>query len=108
MRLEFNDEALDELEEARGFYNAISKKLALRFLEEVERGLNGIRENPNLWPPYTRSTRRYLLKSFPIYLVFRVRSRHVIIVAVAHAKRKPGYWQKRLRDRAKQRDGDEW
>jgi len=40
-------------------------------------------------------TRRILLEHFPFTLYYRVREDVITIVAVAHQKRRPGYWQSR-------------
>jgi len=42
--------------------------------------------------PYLADTRRYLLRRFPFFVVFREVDDRVQIVAVAHARRRPGYW----------------
>jgi plasmid stabilization system protein ParE len=48
------------------------------------------------FPPYLHGTRRVLLDRYPFSVVFRELPRKIQIVAVAHAKRRPGYWAKRL------------
>jgi plasmid stabilization system protein ParE len=40
-------------------------------------------------------TRRALIKRFPYQVVYRIRSSEIVIVAVAHLKRRPGYWKNR-------------
>jgi hypothetical protein len=37
-----------------------------------------------------------MLKRYPYFVVFRELPRKIQIIAVAHAKRRPGYWTKRL------------
>jgi toxin ParE1/3/4 len=41
-------------------------------------------------------TRRILLHGFPYQIVYRLRPAEIVIVAVAHLKRRPGYWKNRL------------
>jgi hypothetical protein len=36
--------------------------------------------------------RRYLLQKFPFFIVYSIEPDHIRIIAVAHTKRKPGYW----------------
>jgi len=50
---------------------------------------------PLLYPPYLHGTRRVLLKRFPYFIVFFDWQDEIYIVAVAHAKRRPGYWKRR-------------
>jgi plasmid stabilization system protein ParE len=40
-------------------------------------------------------TRRLLVNRFPYQVVYRLRESEIVIVAVAHLKRRPGYWRHR-------------
>ena len=51
---------------------------------------------PNTWPAFDHGTRRFLLRRFPFSLLYRVELTRLVIVAVAHAHRRPGYWKQRL------------
>ncbi|MCL4204555.1 MAG: hypothetical protein KJ000_18875 [Pirellulaceae bacterium] len=55
-----------------------------------------IQSHPERWADYWFGTRHYLMKRFPFVIVYRVTANHIEIVAVAHARREPGYWRKRL------------
>ena len=61
----------------------------------VDRAIERISERPEAGSPYLSSTKRVLLRRFPLFVVYRVRNEHVQIVAVAHARRRPGYWRAR-------------
>jgi plasmid stabilization system protein ParE len=65
----------------------------------VDKAFESIRENPEACPVWRadRSYRKRLLKRFPYIVFFRIDAATVEIVAVAHAKRRPGYWVDRLR-----------
>jgi plasmid stabilization system protein ParE len=66
------------------------------FLREFERGLSLIRETPRLWPRFEAGTRRYVLRRFPYSIIYRERGEDLIeVIAVAHDKRRPGYWRGR-------------
>jgi len=45
----------------------------------------------------TRNTRRRVLHSFPYSVIYQEKQDVILIVAVAHAKRREGYWAKRLK-----------
>lgn len=54
-------------------------------------------EAPAVGAPYVAGTRRLLARRFPYAVVYRVRGEQVVeIVAVAHYRRRPGYWRRRL------------
>ena len=52
--------------------------------------------SPLQYPSYLHGTRRVLLKKFPFFIVFLDWQDEIYIVAVAHAKRRPGYWVRRV------------
>jgi hypothetical protein len=89
-------QAVDEGREARAFY--LSKSVAVEelFRLEIERAITLIRDHPETWPIYILGTRRFVLPRFPYSLVYKTDGPHSLIVAIAHAKRKPGYWTSRL------------
>ena len=47
---------------------------------------------------YGRWARRYVFPRYPFSLVYIVRGDVIEVVAVAHGRRRPGYWRSRLRD----------
>ena len=95
-RLEYLDEALDEAEHAARWYADRSPTAAAGFADELDVATAAIERAPETWPPYDHGTRRFLLRRFPYFLVYRVEPERVVIVAVAHAHRRPGYWKDRV------------
>jgi plasmid stabilization system protein ParE len=61
-------------------------------MAELDLAIERIEDAPRRWPPYLGDTRRYLLRRFPFFVVFREVENRVQILAVAHARRRPGYW----------------
>lgn len=45
----------------------------------------------------TRGTKRLVLKRFPYDVVVLEFPEEIIVVAVVHHSRRPGYWRKRMR-----------
>jgi plasmid stabilization system protein ParE len=98
----FAPEVPDELAEAVLWYEARKKELGSEFLDEVQATLPLIGTRPRSFPRLqdadaTLEIRRALLARFPYALVFLVREDEVHVLAVAHAKRRPGYWLSRVR-----------
>lgn len=96
MAVSFHPGAAFDLREAVAWYRERSPIAADRLIAEVERGVERIVERPNAWPLYWVGTRRFLLRTFPYSVIYTSDRDDVIIVAVAHAKRKPGYWDHRV------------
>ena len=95
--LEYLEEALEEAEAAaRWWYAERSVSAAAGFSREIDTAESAIVEFPDAWPPFDHGTRRYLLRRYPFRMIYRVESRRVLIVAVAHGHRRPAYWKSRL------------
>ena len=89
-------EAWLEIEGADQWYRQHSEDAAVDFVAEVWDAVRSICKAPHRWPDYLHGTRRYLLGRFPFFIVYLEAAELVSIVAIAHSKRKPGYWKKRL------------
>jgi plasmid stabilization system protein ParE len=83
-----------EIEHAAGWYEAREPGLGSAFIDEVLRALDAVHEAPESFPPLRLPYRRKLLDRFPFAVIYKV-TRHLIYVrAVAHGKRRPGYWDR--------------
>ncbi len=87
---------ISETQAAFDWYNERSIPATKAFLTELDRAISKIAERPQIWPYYAHGTQRYFLHRFPFFVVYRLTSTRVEVVAVAHARRKPGYWKGRL------------
>jgi plasmid stabilization system protein ParE len=85
-------EAIAEARAAREWYEVRNAEAAEAFMAELDLAIERIEEAPGQWLPYLANTRRYLLRRFPFFVVFREANDRVQILAVAHARRRPGYW----------------
>jgi putative addiction module component (TIGR02574 family) len=66
-----------------------------RFRCELDHAVDLICERPETGSPYLSNTRRVLLRRFPFFVVYRARAGDLEIIAIAHARRRPGYWRAR-------------
>jgi plasmid stabilization system protein ParE len=85
------------VERTHAWYWERSEAAADGFLLEVEAALDEIAEAPNRWPRHLYGTRRFILRRFPFSVVYVMLESGIRIVAMAHAKRQPGYWRGRVR-----------
>ena len=94
----FLSDAEEEMNVSAHYYNQQASGLGLDFLEEIEHSLNFIKENPERCPIYDEGIRKYNTRRFPfsIYYVYEKDEDKVLIIAVAHQKRRPGYWKQRI------------
>ena len=94
-RYRYLPEAREDLNNAAAFYEASVPGLGDAFLDDVERAINDIRENPRTGAPIGRVFRRAILRRFPFTIVYAERDDEIVIVAIAHDRRRPGYWRGR-------------
>ncbi len=94
--LEYLEEALEEAEAAARWYAERSSAAAMGFSDELNAAESAISQLPDTWPSFEHGTRRYLLRRYPFSIIYRVESDRLLIVAVAHGHRRPGYWKMRL------------
>ncbi len=88
----FSKLALQELDDATGYYEIEFPGLGLRFRDEVKKATNRILEYPEAWSVEKGEIRKCLLHKFPYKLLYSIEQDHIFIIAVAHQHRKPGYW----------------
>ncbi|HEX8273532.1 MAG TPA: type II toxin-antitoxin system RelE/ParE family toxin [Longimicrobiaceae bacterium] len=91
----FLRQARAEMTEAAERYEGERTGLGGEFLDEVHRVVDAARLHPESGTPLIRGTRRLLLRRFPYSLVFRDEPENILIVAVAHHRRRSGYWLRR-------------
>ena len=94
--VQFHEAASLEYEAAFAWYFERSERAALRFAREVERAVASIAEAPERFPFGVQDTRRLLLQRFPFAVVYRELPSVIQVLAVAHGRRRPGYWKKRV------------
>ncbi|OGQ17651.1 MAG: plasmid stabilization protein [Deltaproteobacteria bacterium RIFCSPHIGHO2_02_FULL_60_17] len=96
MRWEFHPEALEEYREATLYYVERDPALALRFVEAVEDAIRRIVESPERWRVLDEDVRRCLTRVFPYGVLYTIEPDFILIIAVMHCSREPGYWKRRV------------
>lgn len=92
-----HSEARGELDSAIAYYEDQKVGLGLDLLSEVEQALGKIQKNPKVGALYkTVSLRRYILQRFPFLIFYTEFEDFIWVVAIAHGKRRPGYWKRRI------------
>lgn len=94
--LRIHEGARREANLATVWYAERSLSVARRFRDELLSTFSRAAASPLRYPSYLHGTRRVLLKKFPYFVVFFDWQDEVFIVAVAAAKRRPGYWKTRI------------
>ena len=89
--------ASEELSAAVRWYEDQRPGLGADFFDAVAATTARIRAHPEIGTsvPPDKQTKRLLVPRFPYQVVYRLIGDGIVIVAVAHLKRRPGYWRHR-------------
>ncbi|PKD42771.1 type II toxin-antitoxin system RelE/ParE family toxin [Rhodohalobacter barkolensis] len=95
MTIKFHSEAKKEFFEAADYYEEQVVGLGDVFIDEVEKVLDVIEQQPASGTKITKTERRFLVSRFPYGIIYSVEEDQITIFAVMNLKRKPGYWKSR-------------
>lgn len=96
MKYEFHPEALTEYEEAAHYYADCQRGLELRFISAIEHSIQQILAAPVRWRILEEDVRWCLTRVFPYAVLYTVETDYILIIAVIHCHREPGYWRHRI------------
>jgi hypothetical protein len=94
--LRFHPRAEQEYLTTLSWYRERSPTAATHFASAFGQAVEKIREAPQRWPIYFKDFRRYTLRQFPFSLVYQEFFSGIVVFAVAHGRRQPGYWRDRI------------
>ena len=97
-RVRFIDPARTEYLETLRSYRDDSPNLAQAFAAEFRRVATLLERYPMLGAPHYNEARRKLLSRFPYAIVYLIEDHDLVVVAVAHQRRRPFYWSDRLNE----------
>jgi len=96
MKVLFTDAARTESLEAFSYYQERSAKASAHFLQCLEAATSWLSRYPTTGKPLSRRTRRYLMRTFPYLIIYRILEETVWVVGVVHEKRDPRNWRSLL------------
>ena len=94
--VEFHPEAEEDLLGAVEYYESKAEGLGASFLLEATEASRRVQESPQLYPIQDGKIRRCLLPRFPYGLLYAELPEFILVVAVMHLRRRPGYWKDRV------------
>lgn len=89
--------AEEEMIETAKYYEGEAQGLGVDFLDDIQRTIDRILNNPKIGQAIDNKLRRSLCSCFPFSLIYAIESDGILIVAVAHQRRKPLYWKERVK-----------
>ena len=100
MNLRVHAEAEKELLKGATWYDERQSGLGEQFIDEYQSAILRILATPRSYARISsarsrRNVRRCPLKRFPYFVAYELRDDLILVLAVAHAKRRPNYWIRR-------------
>lgn len=101
MSLPFHPEAVEEAERAVAWYERIDPDLANDLNDALLEAEAKIEQSPRQYAPADdapsgEEVRYSALRRFPYRVVYWFGPDGVVVLAIAHLKRRPGYWHDRI------------
>ena len=93
--VEYLVQAREDFDASFDWYARRDTRAAVRFASAVDIAIENIIADPQRFPAAPGDCQYALLQRYPFQLVFREEARRIVVVAIAHAKRRPDYWLER-------------
>jgi hypothetical protein len=98
MRVKLSKGAKIELADAELKYDESREGLGSEFYGAVVQAITEIAQHPQRWPKEQIDVRRFVVERFP-YRIFIKFAKEVVVIAIMHTSRIPGYWRSRVTKR---------
>ena len=92
MKIRFLTFAQQEVDDAYRWFEERNAGKGVEFLDELDRAVRLVSVYPLASPEMEPGVRRCLFAHFPYSLLYGFESDTIVVVAVAHAHRRPDYW----------------
>ena len=90
-KIEFQTEAIEDIQNAFEWYEEQKSGLGFSFLEEFEICINKLSKSPFRYGLVNKWVRKIQINRFPYLIVFEIEEDKVYVNAVRHTSRKPKY-----------------
>lgn len=94
-QLRFHPQAEQEYLRALAWYRERSLIAAIHFESTFVQAIDRVREVSQRWPRYFKDFRKYTIRQFPFSIVYQEFPSEIVVFAIAHGRRRPGYWKDR-------------
>lgn len=95
-RTRFLEPAEVEVAEAVAFFDQQALGLGDRFEREVKTVVALIEQHPEIGSPLTKRMRKFRIRKFRYNIIYVTDGDEIVVVAVAHQKKRPNYWRARV------------
>jgi plasmid stabilization system protein ParE len=99
LKTEFLAEADDEFREAARYYESEAAGVGLAFITAVHQAVSEMQAFPLATPSVRGGIRKKVLRHFSYTIFYAVEADTLVIIAVAHQRKRPNYWRNRFKSR---------
>jgi plasmid stabilization system protein ParE len=92
--LKYHPAVKRKIKASLAWYTQQGEDAADGFHEELLPAIERVRQRPQLYPPHLHGAWRASVDRYPFSIIYHEKAVEIQIIAVAHAKRRPGYWMK--------------
>jgi mRNA-degrading endonuclease RelE of RelBE toxin-antitoxin system len=96
--VKYHPKALAELFRSAQWYDRRLPGLGNEFFEALDAAVSALRQDPQRHRADADGVRNWRLHRFPFRIHYVIDPGRIRILAVAHGKRREGYWQRRIDD----------
>jgi len=97
MNYQFHPNAFDEHHDSVAYYQNRLPGLGADYIAEFDSVMARICRNPSMYPMIADpEIHRAGLKRFPFHVIYRAMPAQIMVLAVAHQRRRPLYWSARI------------
>jgi len=96
MNIRFLTLAQQEVDDAVFWYSNQAEGASLEFLDGLDRAVRLVKSYPLAFTEIEPEIRRCLLARFPYALIYGIEPQTIVVIAVSHLHRHPGYWADRI------------
>jgi plasmid stabilization system protein ParE len=93
--VELHPDAAEEARDATAYYEGLQPGLGDDFRTELQAAFTRIQQNPQLYAAESGSIRVCPLHRFPYSVYYEEFDDRLWVAAIAHQRRRPGYWSRR-------------
>jgi toxin ParE1/3/4 len=93
--VKYHEAAEEELLSEIAYFELHLPGLGRRFYTEVQRVEKLLAQFPQSGQEISPGARKYAMRAFPFSLIYSIEKDSLLILAVAHQRRRPGYWLRR-------------
>ena len=95
MTVRFLKGVKQELAKAEAWYAKVDEDLAADFYLKITLAVAEILNHPTRFPKDQTGVHRFLVDRFPYGILYKIEKNKIVVVAIMHTSRRPGYWRKR-------------